>query len=48
MIYPIGLKKRWYECEMIVLRMIDDDSDGAIKILLKSLKRCYGSIIYKI
>jgi hypothetical protein len=29
MIYPIGIKKRKYECEMIVLRMIDDDSDGA-------------------
>ena len=45
MIYPIGMKKRWYECEMIVLRMIDDDSDGAIKVIHNSLKRCYGLII---
>jgi hypothetical protein len=36
MIYPIGLKKRWYECEMIVLRMIDDDSDSAINVILHS------------
>jgi len=40
MFYPIEIKKKGYECEMIVLRKIDDNSDGAIKVILHSLKRC--------